>query len=460
MSVKTEPINGKVSEPIEIVSNKIKFYTISLYAVFILLSSFVFNSPVEIIRGMGNIAVTPSILVTDYIKIGNLGAALFNCGLLMLICMVIIKVNKIEIKGPVIAAVITVGAFALFGKNIYNIWAILLGVYLHAHVQKEKFSTFIVVAFFGTALAPVVSQISFGLELPLIRGILLGNIAGVIIGFILPPLAKQFFSFHNGFNLYNVGFTAGIVGTFLMAIIRSLDLDNKTTMIIAEGYNHILTVYLIGIFISMMILGFIYNGNTIKGFGKLLSRSGKATTDFIEEDGFGLTLINMGLLGIMATAYVLSVKGQLNGPIVGGVLTIVAFGAFGKHIKNCIPIMIGVFIAAYFQKWDANATGPLLAALFGTTLAPIAGKYGWGSGIIAGMFHMTLVMNVGLVHGGMNLYNNGFSGGFVGATLVPLLDAYGKSMIFIKWSVLFPFWSVPVAKDYYSIGTTQKQYDG
>ncbi|MBE0601541.1 MAG: DUF1576 domain-containing protein, partial [Firmicutes bacterium] len=64
----------------------------------------------------------------------------------------------------------------------------------------------------------------------------------------------------------------------------------------------------------------------------------------------------------------------------------------------------------------------IIAALFGTTLAPIAGRYGVFAGIIAGFLHMSLVTNVGFLHAGMNLYNNGFSGGFVAALLYPLLD--------------------------------------
>ena len=31
-------------------------------------------------------------------------------------------------------------------------------------------------------------------------------------------------------------------------------------------------------------------------------------------------------------------------------------------------------------------------------------------------------MNVAFLHGGINLYNNGFAGGFVASFLVPLLD--------------------------------------
>jgi hypothetical protein len=68
----------------------------------------------------------------------------------------------------------------------------------------------------------------------------------------------------------------------------------------------------------------------------------------------------------------------------------------------------------------------LIAILFSTTLAPIAGNYGPIIGIIAGMSHMILVTNVGIIHGGINLYNNGFSGGIVAGVLIPIVDAFKK----------------------------------
>ena len=39
---------------------------------------------------------------------------------------------------------------------------------------------------------------------------------------------------------------------------------------------------------------------------------------------------------------------------------------------------------------------------------------------------MSLISNTGYLHGGMNLYNNGFTGGFVAAVLVLLFQAYNK----------------------------------
>jgi len=35
---------------------------------------------------------------------------------------------------------------------------------------------------------------------------------------------------------------------------------------------------------------------------------------------------------------------------------------------------------------------------------------------------MAMVMNISYLHGGINLYNNGFAGGFIAAALVPVID--------------------------------------
>ena len=64
--------------------------------------------------------------------------------------------------------------------------------------------------------------------------------------------------------------------------------------------------------------------------------------------------------------------------------------------------------------------------LFGTCLAPVAGYYGWPFGFLAGFIHAAMVNNVAFLHGGLNLYNNGFSGGFVAAVLVPVFDIFLK----------------------------------
>ncbi len=152
--------------------------------------------------------------------------------------------------------------------------------------------------------------------------------------------------------------------------------------------------------------------------------SGRLVTDFTILTGFGSCLINMGINGFIATLYILLVGGDLNGPTLGGVFTVVGFSALGKHPKNIVPILMGVYLGSLAKPWHADDPSILLAALFGTTLAPIAGKYGWRWGIVAGFIHSSVVLSVGQLHGGLNLYNNGFAAGIVAAILLPIIETF------------------------------------
>ena len=408
------------------ISERAKYSIILFYAIVILLSSFIFNNPSEVLEGIKTITTAPSILFTDYIELANLGASFFNSGLLMIISLTMMRLNKVHMSGPVVAAIFITAGFGFFGKNIYNIWSILFGTYLYSRTQEDNFNKYIVLAFFGTALGPIVSQISFGFALNPITGIIFGNLAGIITGFIIIPLANHFVSFHQGFNLYNMGFTAGIVGTIFMSFFRSFGFDNTNPNILSSGNNLTFIIYFGIIFTTMIILGFILNGSTLNGYRRLLRNSGRLISDYVTMYGFGLTMINMGLLGMLAMFYVIIVGGELNGIVIGAVITVAGFGGYGKHIKNVTPIILGVYLASLFKIWDTNSVNYLIAALFGTALAPIAGMFGWPAGIAAGLIHSSVVMNLSYLHGGMNLYNNGFSCGIVAGVLVPLIASFRK----------------------------------
>ena len=99
------------------------------------------------------------------------------------------------------------------------------------------------------------------------------------------------------------------------------------------------------------------------------------------------------------------------------------FGAFGKHLRNVIPVMAGAVLASTVMD-NIPITSPnvLLASLLCTGLAPIAGQFGWRWGIAAGFLHMAIVQNTAILHEGMNLYNNGFAAGFVCILLIPVIE--------------------------------------
>lgn len=384
--------------------------------------AFFFNTPDEIWSGSIVILTSPANLVTDYFELANIGATLMNAGIMTLTSLVLVQITRVKITGAIIAGIFTVAGFSFFGKNLYNSIPIILGVFLYARVVRLPFNRFILQALFGTALGPLVSEISFNLDLLPAVGHILGLATGIVAGFVLPPLSAHFLRFHQGFNLYNIGFTAGIVGMFFLAVLRGFGIEITTVDIVSSGNNRAFSIILYVLFAVMLLAGLSKNKWNLAGYRQLLSQSGKLATDFMTITGLALTLINMALLGILATSYVLAVGGDLNGPVIGGIFTVVGFGAFGKHVGNVWPILTGVFLANLLNVHELNATTALLGALFGTTLAPVAGFYGPVYGIVAGVLHMAMVSNISYLHAGMNLYNNGFSGGFIAAALVPLFD--------------------------------------
>jgi len=134
----------------------------------------------------------------------------------------------------------------------------------------------------------------------------------------------------------------------------------------------------------------------------------------------------MGMMGIFTVTLVSVLGGTVNGPVLAAVFTVVGFSAFGKHFKNSTPVMLGVIVAAFYLGMDMSSTGVIISILFSTTIAPIAGAYGPIIGILAGVLHLAVVTNIGIIHGGINLYNNGFSGGLVAGFLVPIVDAFKR----------------------------------
>lgn len=399
-----------------------KYYLLIAFCIGMMGFGFILESPNEIMKGMQIIMTSPGKLLTDYMEVASIGAAFFNGGLVTLLSVIMIHLQKVKFSGPLIAGIFTIFGFSLFGKNLFNTIPITLGVFLYSRLEKRPFSHFLVPSLFGTALGPVVSTLAFGMGFSTLQGILIGYGVGILIGLILPPLSSHFLTFHQGFSLYNVGFTAGIIGMLVVAMLNLFQIEVESISLLYTGNHNILAIIIFIFCFTLLGIGFYYNGMSLKGYKKILGHSGKLVTDFILLEGFGKTLINMGLQGILVTCYVLLIGGVLNGPVIGGIFTVIGFSALGKHPRNCIPIFIGVILASLLHTNAIYSTTTILAVLFGTTLAPISGFYGSIYGIVAGFLHMSLVANVNFLHGGLNLYNNGFSGGFIAAILVPIYD--------------------------------------
>lgn len=404
-------------------SQKTMFTIFTLFALTFGVMAFFFNSPQEIWEGLWLIMISPATLLTDYIELANPGAALMNVSLMTLETLLIIRLVRAKINGPAIAGIFIIVGFAFFGKNFYNSLPIIIGAFTYAKITRVPLEKSLLAAIFGTALSPLVSELSFAQGLSLPMGIFLGYMAGFIAGFIIPPLAQHAIGFTKGFSLHNIGFTVGLIAIVFTSFMRNFGRQIETVSILSSGNDFPLAIFLLISSALMIVGGLLIDKDAVIGLKEILSRSGQLSTDYIALGGVGATFLNMGLLGFFSTLYVLFLGGDLNGPMLGGIFCIIGFGAFGNNIKTVIPVMLGATFMSYLTVYNVPDTGVLLAILFVTALAPIAGHYGLFAGLMAGALHLTLVVNVGAFHGGISLYNNGLAAGFVAAILVPLFEA-------------------------------------
>ena len=403
------------------------YVILSILYLFFIIFAFFLDSPSEIFHGLKSIILSSDILITDYMEVGGIGAALVNAALTSLLSLLLLITIGIKPNGSTIMSLWLMTGFSFLGKNIFNIWPIILGVYLFSRYQKEPFLNYILVALLGTSLSPVVSQISFGSNQYNIISIILGILLGITVGFILPPIASHSIKAHNGYNLYNIGFASGLIATLLMSILRGFGINLDSRLIWHSGSNKVLSILLIICCVYLIIIGVIYGKNKKSNLTTINKQTGRLISDFYILFG-ETTYINMGILGILATCFVIIIGGDLNGATICGIFTIIGFGCFGKNIKNTIPIVIGATLAAIFNINEITSPALLLSILFSTTLAPICGKFGWKYGILAGIIHVNIVTNIGYLHGGLNLYNNGLAGGFVAMILIPLITTFKKEI--------------------------------
>ena len=351
------------------------------YAALLALAGFAVDTPGNTIRGLYTIATTEDALITDYVLVAGPGAALVNSAIVTAISIGLLYLARDTLNGMTLVEMGLMSGFSLFGKNFLNIWPILLGTWLYAKVRRERLAGNIGIGLMATALAPIVSYIALDNGW---GGPIEGVLVGVAIGFIMPPLASYTYRVQNGMNLYNVGFACGLVALICVPLMASLGADPTTHYRWAKGYDLQFGVMLAGLCGLFIVGGLFFARKPVwaawAGYRRLLQTSGRAPSDYLRMFGPAPVLINAGVNGLTGMAFILLSGGDLNGPTVGGILTIMGFSAFGKHAFNIIPVMAGVVLGSVVMDWSLTDSAVQLACLFCTTLAPVAGYFGWGYG--------------------------------------------------------------------------------
>lgn len=379
----------------------------------------------DALKGFLIIQTHPARLISDYIEIAGLGGAFLNAALVGFIGLILVRVAGIPHSGPTYAAILTMTGFGLFGKTPVNILPIILGVYLAARLVGKRFQDYLIIALFGTALGPLVNTLAWELGLSLGPALLAGSAGGVLTGFFLPSVAVTMLHIHQGYNLYNMGMTCGFFGLFAASLLRGFGFTFSGRMDWHVSTPGAVLVFILAFSLALLAIGLVLGKKkSLIRLKEVLSLPGRLPSDFVDMASLSGALTNSALIGLFSTVYLLMVKAPLNGPVLGGILTIMGFGAFGSHIKNSWPVVTGVAVTTLLTGNELNAPGPVLAAIFCTTLAPLAGEFGILAGLAAGSIHLLMVMQTGGWHGGMNLYNNGFAGGLTAGLIIAVIQWY------------------------------------
>jgi len=406
-----------------------------------------------VVSGLITIYTSPALLVHDYFAMAGVGAAFINSAMAGLLSLGAFKFAKLPIGGLQMGAFGLVMGFALLGKNPVNMFPILLGAYLYSLFKKEPYKNHVTMAAFSTCLAPVVSQPPHIPQVVNAIGhagaVIMGALLGVLIGFVINSMAGFIKKSHEGLNLYNIGWGAGLISIALTVIYNAMGIEAFGPGITpgysivgirgnAAFYNPQLYAYMWGMAIFFFAVGFLSGGRLSK-LSEILHMKSDDNL-FYNKYGKSHTYLAMGFLSLLALAITLIFRVNLGAGVLGAIISMVGWGGFGKAVANCAAIIAGVMLGGlaryllapgflgqitvleYFSTQSVIWT----SAFWGTCLSPMAKYFGWKWALLIGMVHFAFAFSVAPFHWGQNLYNNGLAAGFVCVVMIPFIRSIDK----------------------------------
>lgn len=100
-----------------------------------------------------------------------------------------------------------------------------------------------------------------------------------------------------GYALYTIGFTSGVVGILVVALLSSYNLVPVPVFIWSSGDNLLCGRLIASLFTVLLLLGILHDREALPRFVGILRTTGQAPSDYIALAGEGATLFNMGLIG-------------------------------------------------------------------------------------------------------------------------------------------------------------------
>ena len=408
----------------------------------------------EMFTGLWKIMSSTCKISTNYFALGGFAGTFLNMGLVGLICTGLCclpgsKPNQVSTLG----VLLTIG-FGSWGINPLNMIPTVLGVCLYAAVKKEKIGAVSNAMLYSTGIAPLISDLL--LRYPNVEavgfnwlGLGLALLVGIIIGFFLPAGLGFAPSVHKGYDHYSAAVPIGMTAFFLRAVLYNVMLgttpakQNLSTLADPDVTAWAATNIFCVVVFALCIVFALLMGCKLKDYWQLLKDPGHSVC-LSAKYGIPAFLMNVGVFGLMIVAY-FNLAGLIDGKDVwtgmtfGIVFCMLATCNSGSHPANVLPIMVGYMVTSFLFGWIAGLLGVenygltignqsiLIGLCYANGLSPVAGKYGFGYGILAGGLHYLLVTAVPDMHGGFCLYNGGFTAALICLMLVPQLEKFFKT---------------------------------
>ncbi|MDD5832630.1 MAG: DUF1576 domain-containing protein [Clostridiales bacterium] len=441
---------------IELIASAI---TVFLFAAAVL-AAFYMKEWGNVFRDWIKIMTGPNPLVTDYYSVGGLSAAFLNAAVCGLVCILFMVGLKGETRPNALAGYFLVIAHCFYGLNLLNMIPCFLAPMMYMKLKKLSINDNLHVCMFATCFGPFISEFLFRYTLGesfvqgevkvTMLGVLLAVLFSAVIGFVIPAILPGARAWHKGFNLFNGGLAFGIFGFFAFNLFyTTFGIKAPEVLIyynpVYDSFSHSYTLFVNGFFLVMFLFffaaGYFLNGKSLKGYEKLLNDSGHMS-NFVERYSIPVCMINMGLYGVFFLGYVnlvmlISEGAGFTGPTTGVIFASMTFVMLGQHPKNVWPILAG-FLLLYLANvnlrfffgldpgWTISGQTYINSAAFATGICPIVGRYGKKAGMAAGVIDAALCTATGRLHGGLVLYNGGFTAGLTVLILLPVLEHYMK----------------------------------
>lgn len=392
----------KIDQPL--FSTNFIFIFLLSFGLAITFSAFFLASPQALLSGMRQIIYTPSNLITDYVQVAGVGPTFLNSGLLTLSSLFILRKHRHHFCSLTVSIIMMLAGFSFFGKNIVNSAPIVLGSLIFLKIHHSKRQDLLVMGLLSTCLSPIVSTIYCAPNHFFVSNKLLSLIVGLLIGYMSLPIFEFFKDHTKELNLYNMGFSAGVIGIIGNLTTRNILAIEMVPHTLSFEHHRSLLYFLIALFTIPILTNFC--------FYKLSTNYSKYLLDLKKIFRFSLH----GFLGVFV-ALILNVP--LSGSLVGAILTFAGFSMYNFKLRYFLFPALGVLLASQFIYHDTATTNNIVIFLFASTLSPMTRKHGLLAGTLAGFLFSMITRNSQYLTAGINLYHCGFAGGVT----VLLLDS-------------------------------------